>query len=111
MDKKEAETQQITIYWWNLGTKTLDFEGSYKDYLLKRGITVEDIKHPTTQLPGWRFTIAIGSITAVLDIYGPDYAQACDDVIKVFLTLMGDKAKFVPHRRDARLSSFYLNWR
>lgn len=111
MEKEEAEKQQITIYWWNLGTKTLDFKGSYKDYLLKRGINVEDITHPTQKdVTGWRFTISISSITVVLNIYEADYAEACDDVIKVFLTIMGDKAEFRPQRRDGRLPAFHINW-
>jgi hypothetical protein len=106
MDKQEAENQKITVYWWNFGKKTLDFKGSYKDYLLKRGITVEDIVHPTQKdIKGWRFTISISSVTAILDIYGPDYAQACDDAIKVFLTIMGDKAKFITPTRE-----FNINW-
>ena len=32
---KEAEQKHISIYWWNMGKRTLDFEGNYKDNLNK----------------------------------------------------------------------------
>jgi len=111
MDKEKSENQKITIHWWNFGTKTLDFKGTYKDYLLKRGITVKDIVHPNAKdSKGWRFIVSTSNTTATLDIYGSDYAGACDEVIKVFLTIMGDKATFSPDRRDARLGAFHINW-
>ncbi len=108
MDKQQAEKEKIIVYWWNCGKKTLDFKGSYKDYLLKRDITVENITHPTQKdIKGWRFTVSISSVTAILNIYGSDYTEACNDIIKVFLAIMGDRAKFIIPSRNRE---FNINW-
>lgn len=40
-----------------------------------------------------------------IDEYGPDYMSGCDDIIKAYLLLMGDKAKLVTPRRE-----FNINW-
>jgi hypothetical protein len=100
--KRESEKQQITVYWWNFG-KTLDFKGSYKDYLQQRNIKV---RHTSTRDANYlRFKISVGSSRVILDVYGEDYASSFNEAIKIFLTLMGDKAKLItPHRE------FNINW-
>jgi len=106
MKKEEVETMKISIYWWNFGKKTLDFRGVYKDYLLKIGVSIEDIVHPIqNDVTGWRFTVSMSSTTITLDKYGIDYIQACDDIIKTYLLLMGDRTKFITPRQE-----FNINW-
>jgi len=108
MNKQEAEKKNISIHWWNFGSKTLDFKGTYKDYLRKRNIKVRTIKHPFAKdTKGYRFTIPLSGCVARLDIFGSDYAANCDEAIKVFLTLLGDKALFnTGYGRELK-----LNWR
>ena len=108
MNKQESEQKEISIHWWNMGTKTLDFKGTYKDYLEKKDIKVGTIKHPFAKdTKGYKFTIPLSSCTVKLEIFGSDYAANCDEAIKVFLTLLGDKSIF----NNGYGREFKLNWR
>lgn len=100
--KHDYENQQIKIYWWNFGKKILDFQGSYKDYLKQKGIHVRIIKKNEYQ--GFRFTMP-SPYKVTLDIYDYNYSHCCDEIIKVFLTLMGDRSKLITPNRD-----FNINW-
>jgi hypothetical protein len=103
MDKKYWENREITVYWWNMGTKTLDYRGPYKGFLKLKGIKVRAITRNGTG--GFRFTIPLLSTKAILDTYTSDYYRACDQAIEVFLTLLGDKTKFIGLNRE-----FNINW-
>mgnify|MGYP001605016258 CR=1 FL=1 len=104
MNKKEAEQKEIKIYWWNFRNKTLDFKGSYKDFLLKRGIKVRKIHHKESK--GYRFKISFGSTIICFNTFGGDYLANLDTVIKLFLVYLGDKTKFEAYNR-----TYLLNWR
>lgn len=104
--KTKLENEQIAIYWWNFGRKTLDYKGSYKGYLNKRNIKVKQINHPIqTDIKGWQFSISVSTGTITLDIFDYDYMRCCDEAIKLFLTIMGDKTKF-----ETPCRTFRLNW-
>jgi hypothetical protein len=103
MDKKGFENKQIIIYWWNMGKKTLDYRGTYKGFLKQKGIKVRSITKNNAKY--LRFYISVGSSRATLDTYDFDYLRCCDDAIKIFLTLMGDKAKLITPYRE-----YSLNW-
>lgn len=106
MKLEEAENETITVYWWNCGKKTLDFKGPYKTYLARRGVKVTDIIHPLQEeVKGWRFEVSMSGATTTIDEYGYDYMLACNDIIKTFLLLMGDKAKLITPRGE-----FNINW-
>ena len=104
MDKKYWENKEITVHWWNMGSKVLDYKGTYKGYLEKKGIRVRGVT--SNSVKGFRFTIPLSSCEATLNIYNSNYAQCCDEAIKIFLSLLGDKAKFVSYNRE-----FFINWR
>ena len=102
MDKKYWENKSITVYWWNYSKKTLDFQGTYKEFLKKKDIKVRQNKGTN----GYKFTFDIGSSRVVYDIYSvTDYFKVCDEVIKLFLTLIGDKSKLITERNE-----YKINW-
>lgn len=106
MKNDEIENMNISVYWWNMGKKTLEFKGPYKNYLLNQGISVTDITHPSQKdISGWRFTVSMSSTTITIDSYDPDYMRGCDDIIRSFLLIMGDKARLVTPRRE-----YNINW-
>lgn len=102
MDKKYFEKQIIITYWWNYGKKTMDFQGTYKDYLKAKDIRVKPIT--INGVKGYQFSF-LDPVRTTLKLFNPDYSQSCDEVIKVFLTLMGDKAKLLGYRRE-----YNINW-
>jgi hypothetical protein len=107
MDKKYWENQEITVYWWNMGKKTLDYRGTYKGFLEAKDIKVFNISKNIGKngIKGNRFLIPLASCVATLDSFSSDYFQGCDDAIKIFLTLLGDRTKFITPRRE-----FNINW-
>jgi len=104
MTWKEALETPITIYWWNLGKKTLDFEGPAGEYLQQRGVTITLLRkrHGFT-LRRLEFECG-GHVT--LDRYETWPIESVIAIIRLFLTQMGDRATF------SILSLKYkLNWR
>ena len=91
--------QGITIYWWNFGSKTLDFKGNLKDYLQKR-----NIKYRKTKEGNYKFKFTIGR-TKVESIQS-DFDGGAFTVIKLFLTALGDKTSIEMGGRKQK-----LNWR
>jgi hypothetical protein len=104
MEKQQYENQKITIYWWNFGKKTLDFKGSYKDYLQKRDIKVSPFIR--RGFWGYRFTVCVDSNRIVYETPRNNYQQSCDEIIKMFLSVMGDKAKLITPYHE-----YFINWR
>ncbi len=92
MDKEYYANKEIQVYWWNMGRKTLDYRGSYEGFLKKKNITITKTLKGTCA--GYHYYISLSTTEATLDAIG-DYAQCCNEAIKIFLTLMGDKAKLV----------------
>ena len=107
-DLNKIGNTNLSIYWWNFGSKTLDFKGSYKEYLEKRNIKMRIIKHPFhKEINGLRFKIPLSSCVSTLDIFDNNIIRNCDEAIKIFLTLMGDKHLFINGSRR----NIKLNWR
>jgi hypothetical protein len=103
-NRKEIDKLPISIYWWNMGTKTLDFKGQLGDYLKKRNIVITPFVK--NQQPGYKCKISTSSTSQTLVTYD-DYLNAAKDAIRLFLTMMGDKAVFnAPIGR-----TYYINWR
>ena len=103
MDRKYWESQEISIHWWNMGTKTLDYKGTYKGYLAKKDIKVTTINR--NGVKGYHFSMSLSAATVKLDTFSTDYYRCCDDAIMVFLTLLGDKTTYSTPRRD-----YHINW-
>lgn len=85
----------ITIYWWNFGKKTLDFQGTLKDYLKRKGIKVTYKKYPLyPEMYTYTFRYDIGG--GMVYKYRGNYfgfLGAVKDVICFGLVYMGDKAQ------------------
>jgi hypothetical protein len=105
MDKEEIENRKIKTYWWNCGKKTKDFEGTYKEFLKLKEITIEEVIHPTRKHEkGTRFKIPLYSTIVTIDFFGPDNEGIYINVIKTFLTLLGDKAKLITPRGEYNIN-------
>ncbi len=108
MNKQEALQKNITIYWWNMGSKTLDFKGTYKDYLKKKDIKITKIKHPFSKdTTGLRFKIPLCSSIVRLDTFDSDIINSLDKAIMIISTLLGDKTKF----NNGYGREYQINWR
>ena len=97
---------EIEIYWWNMGKKTLDFEGDYKDFFKKKNIQVRKLPKDKYGLEKYRFKISWSSCNATFDICS-HYKDCYIEAVKIFLTVLGDKALFIDHRNREHK----LNWR
>jgi hypothetical protein len=97
---ENMDDDQIVIYWWNMGKKTLDYKGSYKEYLTQKGIKCGEI----LGRQGWWFRIPLVGAKADLEIQG-NWREGCDAAIRVFLTLLGDRATLYTSRRK-----YCINW-
>lgn len=87
-----------TIYWWNMGKKTLDYNGTIAGYFKEKGIKISRITHPTQKdLKGYRVRVNVSGITTI-DTFGT-IREAAITGIRVFLTLMGDKSAFHVYSR------------
>ena len=96
---KDAQEKTITIYWWNMGKKTLDFKGTYKDYFKKLNVKVSSITFPRDKkIKGLRFKFPLNTITFRIDSYdvGNTYniLRSFDLAIKTYLAYLGDRTKF-----------------
>ena len=106
------EHKIITIYWWNMGKKTLDFTGKYKDFFKKKDITfrVSEKKQGKDIFKYLNFNIPVGSNVIKLRSYWSgsdwDFKENCDKAIILFLTLLGDKTLFNSQMREVK-----INWR
>lgn len=98
---------RLTVHWWNMGSKTLDFKGSYKDYLKSKDITSRVISHPITKtIKGKRFRIPVGSTHITMDTFNPNNRDNEELAIKIFNTALGDKTLF----RNDMGQKFKINW-
>lgn len=108
-EQKEALQKLITIYWWNMGKKTLDFSGSYKDYFKKRNITfkISEKKQGKDTFKYINFNIPCGSNVIKLKSYWTgsewDFKENCDKAIFLFLTLLGDKTIFSSQMKEVKV--------
>ena len=98
MDKESWENKEIIVYWWNFGKRTLDYRGTYKGLLDKKGIRVKGITQ--NGVKGFHFTIPLFSCKATLDIYDSNYSRCCDEAIKIFFSLLGDKTKIIASQKE-----------
>ena len=99
--------RQIKLWWWNMGTKTLDFEGSYKDYFSKRNIKLTIIRHSAIENKKvLRFSFSVGRLVFKIDSSDIDIQNSFDMIVKIYQTYLGDKTLFHANSREYR-----INWR
>jgi CYTH domain-containing protein len=100
-EKERVEQKPITVYWWNLGHKELEYQGSYDGYLKKK-----DIKVRIRKDDGYSVTIKTSSSKVVFTSVDCNYLNVLDETIRIFLTMMGDKATLTTPRFN-----YKINWR
>ncbi len=100
-NKSEAEKRLITVYWWNFGKKTLDFRGTYRDFFLRQDITSRSVK-----TGGYVFIIPLSSSVTTFRTTDTDYERGASEAIRIFMTLLGDKAKIETPNQE-----YKVNWR
>ena len=104
--KEEAEeywlNQPIITYWWNMGRKTKDFEGSYKEFFAKKSIKLTKVKRSDVEFSHFEMFLGSSKVTYETPSSVPDSQDAA---IIIFLTVLGDKAKLYAHNRE-----FNINW-
>lgn len=93
------------IYWWNMGHRKIDHKGNVQDYFTSRSITVRRILSKSGEMQGFRFKIACSSSSVVLDTFQTP-ERAGMDAIKIFLSMMGDKATV-----KVSYMEYKMNWR
>ena len=87
--KKELSKYNATAYWWNMGSKKLDFSGNLYDLLMDKDIKVKkviDKKNP--DLDCYVFTTPH---RVTFKMFGSPYDGAFT-ALKLFYATMGDKA-------------------
>lgn len=95
-----------SIYWWNMGHKQKDHDGTVWEYFQKRSIKVTKILSKNKEIEGFRFKISCSSCSVTLDTFqSPE--RAAMDAIKIFLSMMGDKSIV----RIASMWEYKMNWR
>lgn len=107
MEFKEALQKHISIYWWNFGTRTLDFKGTYEEFFKQKGIKISKIKKFNgDKINGLRFKVPVGSCRITIDVlYSSWFIDNFDKVIQIFLSYLGDKAKLNGFSREIK-----INW-
>jgi hypothetical protein len=91
-----------------MGKKTLDFKGTYKDFLLNKNIKISNIVFPKDKkVKGLRFKYPLNTMTFTIDSYDYEVINGFDMAIKTFLTYLGDKTIF----RNGYGREYKINWR
>lgn len=101
IEKNKALLRQITIHWWNMGTKQLDYSGTYKDWFENRKIKITEYNNKIS------FTGTIGGMEFKLKYRNFDYEHLFNQVIKLYMVYMGDKAQLT----DGFNRVYKMNWR
>lgn len=107
---KNSLNDIVTIYWWNMGTKKLDFTGTYADLFKIKGIRVKlNISNAERDTLKIWFNLGQSQFT-IKSSHNPinsNYTESFDTAIKTFLSEMGDKAQMTGmYGRTTK-----INWR
>ena len=87
-------TNKIKIYWWNFGSKTLEFNGELDEYLKQKDIFIEKTNYTIDNIIKDSYSIKFnigGAFFEIRDNYS-NYEKVAIDTIKLFLMRLGDKA-------------------
>jgi hypothetical protein len=98
--KLTALNRDIRIYWWNIGTKSLDFEGTYKEWFEKNKINIiakGSYIYFSGEFGNMKFKIRLGN----------DFEHSFNQIIKLCLVYLGDKAQLI----DGFNRTYNINYR
>jgi len=97
---KTALNRSITLYWWNHGKKTKDFEGTYKEWFYKHKINCVELSNHL-----W-FSGEFGNMKFIFKL-NKDYEHSFNQIIKTCLVHLGDKAMLI----DGFNRQYKINWK
>ena len=100
----------LKIYWWNMGSKRLDYQGDINGFFEAKGIKYRSWKLQKTwnshNLEHHEFAMAVSNSKLSLTTIGQTHESASLEAIKLFLTILGDKALIVTSSNQ-----YKINWR
>lgn len=103
---EETKNHSISTYWWNNGSKKCDFKGTYEEFFKKKNITITEITHTLDPHPkGLQLTIPLSTTKTIHQSFDTCYETVFNDAIRIYLTLLGDKALL-----ETRNRYFRINW-
>lgn len=85
----------LIIHWWNFRTKTLEFNGSVKDYLTKENIkyTIKSNNDNGFETLTFKVKFSVGSLKDISFSSG-SFEDIVRMVINTKLTYLGDKSRY-----------------
>jgi hypothetical protein len=97
-NKNEIEkilNSNLVIHWWNCGSKTLDFNGTVKEYLdnLKVKYTIKTEKTEFCERLSFTVKFQIGSLQKISFTTGR-FEDVIRMVVNTKLTYLGDKSRY-----------------
>jgi len=96
----------ISIYWWNLGTKTLDFKGDINEFVKQKNFKISKIKHKKfPEIKGYKIKFNMSSSNYTIETYN-DLEDSLSIAIRSYLEHLGDKSIF----RDTKGREYKINW-
>ena len=100
IEQNKAIQREIRIYWWNFGSKQLDFLGTYKEWFEKNKIIIRNYKNKVI------FSGSFGNMEFRISL-SKDYEHSFNQIIKLCLMYLGDKAQLF----DGFNREYKVNWR
>jgi hypothetical protein len=97
-NKREIERilkSNLLIHWWNMGSKTLQYNGNVKDYLKELNVkyTIKATKTEYCEVLTIKVKFSIGSLKDVSFTSG-SFEDIVRMVVNVQLTYLGDKSRY-----------------
>ena len=87
----------VKAFWWNHGTKTLDFDGSLKDFLKSKRVKFRRFKRKDyPQMECWKFTTCHNIVLK----HTGNFEDGAFDALKLHYAYMGDKARVVINSKE-----------
>lgn len=102
---KKVLDYDLTIHWWNCRSKTLDYDGTVKEYLKRENITYKTKVDNDSAFERVTFTVKfdVGSLTNI-SYSSRDLSDCVRMAISIRLTYLGDKAKFRLQGRERTIN-------
>lgn len=114
MTQEQVLARPILIYWWNMGSKTLDIKGTLKEALFSKDIVYRPLPKTKkyTGKVGWVFTFSVSCSTTthevVLSHLNVDYFErACLDMLVSYFKQLGDRTSMKYNNRGTTKINFY----
>lgn len=104
LEMENGRSKHITLYWWNMGRKKLDFKGTIGNYFEEKKIKASIITHPKNkETSGYRFILYTGSNKITYDAFYDSFENAAIQVIEFYLSVLGDKATIIGSYKTIRI--------